>query len=244
MIRSLSIKAERLVFKALAPLLSGRKARFARSFLIQKYCTGHGAEIGAGVQPVLVPIGSRTTYIDAVPAAFWRKMPRWAHQKVLDADIIDEGSTLSTVKDETFDYLIAAHVLEHIDDPISALKNWVRVVKPGGHIIIAVPDMRLCDEEKNRAVTTVDHFQRDHDEGPHVSAEYHYDEHGLNPDGYTGDRLAEHIKVHERMIHYHTFTLTSFVQFLGALQDVGFELVEACLNVNEDLAVLRKTASA
>ena len=240
MIRSLMLKTERLVFKIVAPLLSGRKARYARSFVIQKYCKGHGAEIGAGVQPVLVPIGSRTTYIDAVPAAFWRKLPRWANQNVLDAEIIDEGATLSTVTDETFDYLIAAHVLEHIDDPILALKNWVRVVKRGGHIILAVPDMRLSDE-KHRALTPIDHFERDHNEGPQVSAEYHYDEHGLNPEGYTGDQLAKYIKDHERMIHYHTFTLTSFVQFLGAMQDIGYELVEACLNVNEDLVVLRKT---
>lgn len=243
MIRFFLIKIERLLFAIIAPLLSGDKARYARSFLMQKYCRGHGAEIGAGVQPVLVPIGSRTTYIDAVPAAFWRKLPQWADQDVLQAEIIDEGSTLATVKDETFDYLVAAHVLEHIDDPILALKNWIRVVKPGGHIVIAVPDMRLCDEE-HRALSTVDHFQRDHGEGPQVSAEYHYREHGLNPDEYTGEKLAEYIKDHERMIHYHTFTLTSLVQLLGAVESIGFELVEACLNVNEDIAVLRKTASA
>jgi len=191
------------------------------------------------VQPVLVPIGSKTSYVDAVPASFWRKLPQHKNAKMVDPDIIDEGATLSSVTDESFDYLIAAHVLEHIDDPISALKNWVRVVRPGGHIVIAVPDMRLCDE-KERALTTVEHFWRDHEEGPHVSADSHYREHGLNPDGYTGRKLAEYIMEHERMIHYHTFTLTSFVQFLGASQKIGFELVEACLNVNEDLAVLRK----
>lgn len=240
MIRTVLLQAERLVFKTLAPLLQGGKARYARSFLIQKYCRGHGAEIGAGVQPVLVPIGSRTSYIDAVPAAFWRKLPQWAGENVVDAEIIDEGSTLSTVKDETFDYLIAAHVLEHIDDPILALKNWIRVVKPGGHVVIAVPDMRLSGEE-HRALTTVEHFQRDHVDGPHVSADYHYSEHGLNPDGFTGQKLAEYIKEHERMIHYHTFTLLSLIQFTNAVQGVSFDLVEACLNVNEDLVVLRKS---
>lgn len=240
MIRSVLLKTERLVFRIVAPLLSGRKARYARSFVIQKYCKGHGAEIGAGVQPVLMPIGSRTSYIDAVPAAFWRNIPQWANQNILDAEIIDEGATLATVADETFDYLIAAHVLEHIDDPILALKNWVRVVKRGGHIVLAVPDMRHSDEQ-HRALTTIEHFKRDHDEGPHVSADDHYRELGLNPEGYTGEKLADYIKDHERMIHYHTFTLTSFVQFLGAMQDIGYELVEACLNVNEDLAVLRKT---
>lgn len=242
MIRSFLIKVEPFLFALIAPLLSGGKARYARSLLMQKYCKGHGAEIGAGVQPVLVPRGSKTTYIDAVPADFWRKRPQWADQEVLQAEIIDEGSTLATVKDETFDYLVAAHVLEHIEDPILALKNWVRVVKPGGHIVIAVPDMRLCGEE-HRELSTVDHLQKDHDEGPQVSAEYHYREHGLNLGEHSGEKRAEYIKEHERMIHYHTFTLTSLVRLLSAVEGIGFEIVEACLNVNEDIAVLRKTAS-
>ena len=239
MLRTMILSAEPLAFKAIRPLLAGRKNRYVRSMLVQKYCSGHGAEIGAGVSPFLVPLGSRTTYIDAVPASYWRKLPMWADEKVLDAEIIDEAATLEKIGDATFDYLVAAHVLEHIDDPIRALKNWTRVVRPGGHIVIAVPDKRFCGEEA-RELTTLEHMQRDHMEGPHVSARQHYDEHHWHFAGLEGEALAAAVKENERNIHYHTFTLTSFVQILGALQDIGFELVEACLNVNEDIAVLKR----
>ena len=43
--------------------------------------------------------------------------------------------------DCSFDRLIATHVLEHVRDPVSALEEWVRVVRPGGVISLILP----CD---------------------------------------------------------------------------------------------------
>jgi predicted SAM-dependent methyltransferase len=241
MLRRLLLTAEPLLFAALRPLLRSRRARYQRSLLVQKYCRGTGAEIGALQQPMLVPSGARTAYIDLRPASYWRGMPGNENVRIVEPDIIDDGATLKTVTDNAFDYLIAAHVLEHIDDPVSAVKTWVRVVKPGGHIVIAVPDKRFCGEEM-RPTTTVEHFLRDHELGPHVSAEEHYRDFGSNLKGLSDEELELYVLEAEPMIHFHTFTLTSFVQFLVAVESVGFELVEACLNVNEDIAVLKRIA--
>jgi len=41
--------------------------------------------------------------------------------------------------DGTFDYLLAAEVLEHLPDPRRALQELRRVVKPGGYLIVSVP---------------------------------------------------------------------------------------------------------
>ena len=41
----------------------------------------------------------------------------------------------------SFDRLIATHVLEHLIDPVSVLKEWNRIVRPGGLISIVLP----CD---------------------------------------------------------------------------------------------------
>ena len=239
MLRSLLLAAEPVLFASLGPILRASRARYQRSLLVQKYCRGHGAEIGALQQPMLVPLGARTTYIDLHPSAYWRSLPGNAAVKIVEPQIVDDGATLNSVADGLFDYLIAAHVLEHVEDPISALKTWVRVVKPGGHIIIAVPDKRFCGEEM-RPTTTVDHFIRDHEEGPQVSAEEHYRDFGSNLKSLSGAELDSYVAAAEPMIHFHTFTLTSFVRLLSAIEDIGFELVEACLNVNEDLAVLKR----
>lgn len=44
-----------------------------------------------------------------------------------------------TYADNSFDRLIATHVLEHIYQPHLALKEWVRVVKKGGILSILIP---------------------------------------------------------------------------------------------------------
>ncbi|HMW55300.1 MAG: class I SAM-dependent methyltransferase [Candidatus Accumulibacter phosphatis] len=41
--------------------------------------------------------------------------------------------------DNTFDRLLATHVLEHIYQPHLALKEWLRVLKPGGVLSILIP---------------------------------------------------------------------------------------------------------
>lgn len=52
-----------------------------------------------------------------------------------------QDATALTYPDNCFDRLIATHVLEHLIDPVSVLKEWDRVVRPGGIISIVLP----CD---------------------------------------------------------------------------------------------------
>ncbi|NBP39759.1 MAG: class I SAM-dependent methyltransferase [Betaproteobacteria bacterium] len=51
---------------------------------------------------------------------------------------VQEGSKLD-YPDKSFDRLIATHVLEHIYQPQIALKEWRRVLKPGGLLSILIP---------------------------------------------------------------------------------------------------------
>lgn len=52
-----------------------------------------------------------------------------------------EDATKLSVSDASFDRLIAAHVLEHLPQPHQVLREWSRVVKPGGIISLVLP----CD---------------------------------------------------------------------------------------------------
>lgn len=40
---------------------------------------------------------------------------------------------------DTFDTVCAFDVLEHIDDDVTALSNWISWIKPGGSILLSVP---------------------------------------------------------------------------------------------------------
>ncbi len=41
--------------------------------------------------------------------------------------------------DESFEEIFASHVLEHLKDPFAAMREWRRLLKPGGKLIIRVP---------------------------------------------------------------------------------------------------------
>ena len=242
-LRDLFLKIEPALFSTLAPALKSGRARVQRSLVAQKYLKGNGAEIGAFVQTIMTPRGSSTKYIDQYPASYWQGT-EYRNLDIVDPDIVDDAKHLHTVTDAQFDYLSAAHVLEHIDDPIEAIKNWLRVVKPGGYLIIAVPDKRFTPDNP-RALTPFDHLLRDHTEGPQVSAEEDHRDFGYHHLGITDAvALEEYVGQNQHDIHFHTWTVTSFVHFLAELNTYlggdAFEIVEARLNINEALCVLRK----
>ncbi len=56
-----------------------------------------------------------------------------------------DAQFLATVKDNTYDFVHSAHCLEHMVDPRIAIKHWVRACKPGGHIVITIPDEELYE---------------------------------------------------------------------------------------------------
>lgn len=47
------------------------------------------------------------------------------------------------------DYVYSSHCLEHIDDPVSTVIEWFRVIKPGGHMIITVPHQWLYERKRS-----------------------------------------------------------------------------------------------
>lgn len=44
----------------------------------------------------------------------------------------------------TFDYIVSSHNFEHLPDPIRFLQGVEAVLRPGGRLVMAVPDVRAC----------------------------------------------------------------------------------------------------
>ena len=44
--------------------------------------------------------------------------------------------------DNMFGFIVANHAIEHMEDPIDAFGEWVRVLEPNGALILIVPDKR------------------------------------------------------------------------------------------------------
>jgi len=51
----------------------------------------------------------------------------------------DASGKLKWTGDGQFDYVYSSHFLEHLDEPVEALHEWYRILKPGGHLILYLP---------------------------------------------------------------------------------------------------------
>jgi ubiquinone/menaquinone biosynthesis C-methylase UbiE len=48
--------------------------------------------------------------------------------------------------DQSFDYVTCLEGLEHIENPQQAMREFARVLKPGGHLIVSVPNILNIEE--------------------------------------------------------------------------------------------------
>jgi glycosyltransferase involved in cell wall biosynthesis len=70
--------------------------------------------------------------------------------EVLNVDIVAPGDKLP-FEDESLDFVLSAHSLEHFYDPIKAINEWLRVVKEGGFIFTIFPHKeRTFDRDRPR----------------------------------------------------------------------------------------------
>lgn len=47
---------------------------------------------------------------------------------------------------QTFDVVHSSHSLEHMNDPVAAIKRWWSLVKPNGYLIVVVPEENLYEQ--------------------------------------------------------------------------------------------------
>lgn len=182
-------------------------ARDWRSYFSSQL-SGDGLEIGPLHRPMLTHDRMRVRYVDRCSVAELRAhYPELRDLPLVEPDIISDAETLAGVADRSFDFLVAAHVLEHMRNPLGALKQWCRVVKSGGFLYLIVPDKRAIFD-KHRVRTLLEHMILDY-ERPSAERDFeHYLEYAVHVHGLAGFealREAERLLSINYSIHYHTF---------------------------------------
>lgn len=59
-----------------------------------------------------------------------------------------DATFMENVEDNSYFTVYSSHILEHVDDPVTAVKNWFRILQPGGHLIILVPHRDLYEKKR------------------------------------------------------------------------------------------------
>lgn len=73
------------------------------------------------------------------------------------------------------DFIIASHVLEHLPSPLKALRSWYEALRPGGSLLLKVPDKRFTFDHR-RERTPLTHLIEEY-ENPHsIDIRAHYAE--------------------------------------------------------------------
>jgi SAM-dependent methyltransferase len=102
-----------------------------------QFLHGEGIDIGCGPDPLRVEKGS-----------------------VRPWDIPDGDAQLMTgVPDNQFDFVYSSHCLEHMRDVPESLKNWTRILKPGGSLYFVVPEYVIYEKMTWPSMFNPDHKQ-------------------------------------------------------------------------------------
>lgn len=56
---------------------------------------------------------------------------------------IDDAMKLDVFASQSMDFVFSSHLLEHMPDPERTLREWWRVIKPGGYLVLYLPDDEL-----------------------------------------------------------------------------------------------------
>lgn len=182
------------------------------------HLSGRGLEIGPLHRPMVKHEGMHVEYLDRHSVAELKvKYSELGDLPLVEPDIIDDAETMQTVPSAVYDFVVAAHVIEHMRNPLGALENWARVLKPGGLLYLVVPDKRATFDYR-RVRTLHEHLVLDY-RCPSLERDFdHYLEYVVQVDGQRGEFAfcqAEKLAQASYPIHYHVFLPDDIVRLLG-----------------------------
>lgn len=108
-----------------------RESRYEYDFLK----TGKGLDIGCGNDPI-------NPWCD-----------RWDKAQ-------GDATFMENAQDFYYDWVHSSHCLEHLAEPRTAVHNWWRLLKPGGHLLITVPCFFLYEKKSWPSSFNRDHKQK------------------------------------------------------------------------------------
>lgn len=195
--------------------------------------SGQGVEIGPGHVPFPVPTRVHVRYVDRwEPGENSSLFPELGESPGFPKpDIVSnlDVDRLGGLADQSQDFVIASHVIEHLANPLAMLVDIHRVLRPGGLLILLVPDRHRTfdrDRQPTPLEHLVDEYRRDIREVDdahiieYVIATREPGDDGDDPDQSPDDLTPENIAFHRRRsVHAHVWDVDEFKQVLEYLAE-------------------------
>ncbi len=182
-----------------------------RELLVSR-CSGRGYEFSPGRAPAPVPEDAVTTFIEP---------PGTVVDTSADPLVpggFDAFDQMNHIAPGSADYIIAAHVIQLVRDPIKAMLTAYDRLKPGGYLVMTIPD-RARTFNSLRSLTSLDHMVADHLLPCRDRDLEHYMEwHRLVLNEPAWELTARSAFYKSTDVHYHTFTHESFFMLLEYLK--------------------------
>lgn len=161
--------------------------------------------------------------------------PELAELDLAPVTYIGTAEDLSAVAAGTLDFVVACHVLEHVEDPTRALSEIHRVLREGGIFFCALPEPRVTFD-RHRSVTSLAHLMDDHPAG-RTTRKGHFEDWVENVERHQPwwqdeqpepEARVEWLMEIDYSIHYHAWRPDTFLDYLIELRrayGLDYELI-------------------
>ncbi len=193
---------------------------------------GRGLEVGPGVRPAIKPAeGVDVRYVEERPPCEWRdlydkdKSAAPVLTEELEARyVVGSAVGLETFEAGAYDFIFSNHVFEHLPNPIRVLRNWLRILKPGGVILGVTPDPRYTFDCRQPVTTLGEALREAEKEGHEIPlAKYERWCRWTTPEA-TPQSLIER----NYSIHVNFFTPETFLAAANSLKSKN-EISDVCV---------------
>lgn len=211
------------IFKVIQRRLSNRKIINYRLYQ-ELFCDKCGIEIGgpSSFFRHQLPIYKKVRSLDGVnfsSSTIWEGeihegknykygIGKKGYQYICDATDLDR------IESGKYSFVLSCNNLEHVANPLKALTEWLRIIKPEGLILLVLPDKESNFDHKRR-ITSMEHLVNDLENNTSEEDLTHLDEiltlHDLSMDPPAGDfedfKKRSINNFQNRCLHHHVFDI-------------------------------------
>jgi SAM-dependent methyltransferase len=223
----------RLLYPLAKRIVKKREGTWHHRKMAAVILEGTGIEIGALHNPQKISNNATVEYVDIITKEdALKKYPELDPMSIVEVKYVFDidKAGLVGIEDESKDFAIICHIIEHTANLIYIIEELLRVLKRGGHLVNACPDKHFSFDSP-RLLTTWENLLTDYENKINYVEDFHLLE---NVNFFSKNYIseAEEMNVYKNgKAHVHVWDSDSFALFLE----------KTCLLINVNAVCLYKS---